>query len=375
MMIILNKKEDIEDFVRGTTFFGTGGGGSPQKGLELLKKDLEEGKKLFWQDVEELSGNPLTVCPFLMGSIAPETEEIKKRKIDLGFVNKTVLNPLVNAVLELEKYTNTKADLIVAIELGGGNTPGPLDVAANTGKILVDGDYAGRAIPEIVQITPHIFGKKVTPIAAVDEYGDISIIKEAINNVVAERIGKLISEASFGLAGEAGILLPLKEVKEILVKGTLTESLELGREIRIARENNKDPIEAIINKTDGYLLFEGRVSDKKWEDKEGYMWGTHTIKGEDKFKGKQFKIWFKNENHISWLDDEIYVTSPDRIEVVRRKDGEPITNTDLKVGEHVAVIGIKARDVFRSEEGLKVLGPKHFGFDHKYVPIEKIMEE
>lgn len=374
-MIALSKKEEIEDFVRGTTFFGTGGGGSPQKGLELLERDLANGKKLFWKDLSELNDEFKAVCPFLMGSIAPETEEIKKRKLELGFSKKTVLNPLVNAVLELENYTGEKADVIVPVELGGGNTPGPLDVASNLGKTLVDGDYAGRAIPEIVQTTPHIFGKKVTPIAAVDEYGDVSIIKDSINNEVAERIGKLISEASFGLAGEAGILVDSKELKKILIKGTLTESFELGKTIRIARENGKDPIEAIIEKTNGYLLFEGKVSKKDWEDKEGYMWGTHTIKGENKFNGKEFKIWFKNENHISWLNNKIFVTSPDRIEVVRKKDGEPITNTDLKVGEKVSVIGIKAREIFRSEEGLKVLGPKHFGFEHKYVPIEKLMEE
>jgi len=374
-MIVLTKKEDIEDFVRGTTFFGTGGGGSPKRGLELLENDLKNGKKLFWVDYTEISKDSKAVCPFLMGSIAPETEEIQKKKLELGFIKKTVENPLVNAVQELEKYTGEKAEIIVPVELGGGNTPGPMDVAANLGKTLVDGDYAGRAIPEIVQITPHIFGKKVTPIAAVDEYGDVSIIKESINNEVAERIGKLISEAAFGLAGEAGILIDAKELDKLLIKGTLTESLELGKAIRLARESNKDPIQAIIEKTGGYLLFEGTVSKKDWEDKEGYMWGTHTIKGENKFKGKEFKIWFKNENHISWLNNEIYVTSPDRIEVVRKKDGEPITNTDLKVGEKVSVIGIKAREIFRTEEGLKVLGPKHFGFDHKYEPIEKIMEE
>jgi len=373
--MILTTKEDIEDFVRGTTFFGTGGGGSPKKGLELLEKDLKDGKNLFWKDISELENGMKAICPFLMGSIAPETEEIQKKKLELGFIKKTVENPLVNAVQELEKYTGKKAEIIVPIELGGGNTPGPMDVAAKLGKTLVDGDYAGRAIPEIVQTTPHIFGKKVTPIAAVDEYGDISIIKEAINNEVAERIGKLISEASFGLAGEAGILVEFTDLKNILIKGTLTESLELGKTIRFARENGKDPVQAIIEKTNGYLLFEGTVSKKDWEDKEGYMWGTHTIKGENKFKGKEFKIWFKNENHISWLNNEIFVTSPDRIEVIRKKDGEPITNTDLKVGEKVSVIGIRARDVFRSEEGLKVLGPKHFGFDHEYVPIEKLMEE
>jgi hypothetical protein len=372
-MFTLTKKEDVEDFVRGTTFFGTGGGGGPQKGLQLLLNDFKNGKKLGWKDISELEGELWSVCPVSVGSISPETEEIKKKKEAIGFTKKTIVNPLINAVVELEKYTGKKAELIVAAELGGGNTPGPMDVAVNLNRILVDGDYTGRASPESVQSTAYLFGKNVPPVSAVDAYGDVIIIKDAINTDVLERIGKFISEATYGLA-EAGRFLELKDLKKVIIPGTLTESFEIGKAVRLARENGKDPVEAITEKTHGYLLFEGKVSDKKWEDQEGYTVGTFTFTGENKFSQKEFKIWFKNENHISWLNGEVYVTSPDVIEVVRRKDGEPTTNTDLNVGEKVAIIGTKGRDVYRTEEGLNVFGPRHFGFDYKYVPIEKVMK-
>ncbi len=370
----LKTKTEIEDFVRGTTFFGTGGGGNPQKGLELLYRDLEEGRKISFKDIKEIDDAGWSACPFLMGTIAPETDEIKKKKTDFGFVKKVVDNPLIDAIRELESYSNQKADVIVAIELGGGNTPGPLDVAIRMNRTLVDGDYSARAIPEIVQTAPHINHKTVTPITAVDEYGDVAIIKDSINNRVAERIGKLFSEGAFGLAGEAGIMMKVSEMKKIVQPGTLSRSYEVGKAIRIAREKGEDPVDAALKASDGYLLFEGKVAKKEWEDREGYMWGTHTFNGTGKFSKKRFKIWFKNENHVSWLDDKPYATSPDLIEVVRRKDAEPITNTDLAKGEEVAIIGMKANPLFRTEEGLKVLGPKYFGFDYKYVPIEKIVE-
>jgi DUF917 family protein len=369
----LKTKTDVEDFVRGTTFFGTGGGGNPETGLRLLYKDLEEKRKILIKDIDEISSQGWSICPFLMGTIAPETDEIKKNKRNFGFTEKVVLNPLTDAVKELESYLNRKADVIVPIELGGGNTPGPLDVAVNTKKTLIDGDYSARAIPEIVQTAPHILGKVVTPISAVDEYGDVAIIKKSINNRVAERIGKLFSEGAFGLAGEAGIMLKVSEMKKIVQAGTLSRSYEVGKAIRVARENGKDAVEEAVLASKGYLLFEGKVSEKKWEDREGYMWGTHTFKGAGKFQNKTFKIWFKNENHISWLDEEKYATSPDLIEVIRRKDAEPITNTNLAEGEEVAIIGMKANPLFRTGEGLKVLGPKYFGFDYEYAPIEKIV--
>jgi DUF917 family protein len=370
----LTTKQEIEDFVRGTTFYGTGGGGNPQRGLELLYKDLRDGKKIGWRDIKDIENEGWSACPFLMGTIAPETKEIRKKKIDFGFIKKITDNPLIDAIKELESYSGKVADVIVPVELGGGNTPGPLDAAIHTKKILVDGDYSARAIPEIVQTSPHIHHKNVYPITAVDEYGDVGIIKKATNNRVAERIGKLFSEGAFGLAGEAGIMLKVSEMKKIVQPGTLTRSLEVGRAIRIAREEGKDAVQAALKASKGYLLFEGIVSNKKWEDREGYMWGEHTFKGSGKFEKRKFKIWFKNENHISWLDDKVYVTSPDLIEVVRKKDAEPITNTNLAEGDEVAIVGMKANSIFRTAEGLKVLAPQYFGFNYKYVPIEKVVE-
>ncbi|OYT44439.1 MAG: hypothetical protein B6U85_10050 [Desulfurococcales archaeon ex4484_42] len=45
------------------------------------------------------------------------------------------------AVLELEKYLGVEIDVIVPVEIGGGNTPGPIDAALFLGKIVVNGDF------------------------------------------------------------------------------------------------------------------------------------------------------------------------------------------------------------------------------------------
>ena len=97
------------------------------------------------------------------------------------------------------------------------------------------------------------------------------------------------------------------------------------------------------------------------------------IKGHGVKPGSKLKVWFKNENHITWLDGKPWITSPDIIELINEKSGEPITNTDIKTGDKVSVIGMKSEPIFRSPEGLKVLGPKHFGFDLTYKPIEDLV--
>jgi len=58
-----------------------------------------------------------------------------------------------------------------------------------------------------------------------------------------------------------------------------------------------------------------------------------------------------------------------------RETGEGITNTDIDAGRRVAVVGIKGLEAFRSERGLAAAGPRYFGFDIDYVPIEKLMAE
>lgn len=374
----LKDRQDIEDFVRGCTLFGTGGGGTPESGIESLVSELEAGNKIGWVDVKDLPDDAKVVCPYLMGSIAPHTEEVKKKMIFLGLTNRvrTEKEELVKAVEVLSNYVREKVDYIVPIELGGANTPGPLAVASFLeGMLCVDGDYTGRAIPEIPQTTPYIFEKNMWPIASVDSWGNICIIDEACNYHMAERIGKHIAAAAFGLVGQAGFLLSGKDVKEIIVPNTLTECYEVGRSIREARENNSDPVKAAVDYLNGWILFTGEVTGKDWEDKEGYYWGTHIVTGDGKFKGDEFKIWFKNENHISWYNDKPYVTSPDMLIVVNSESGEPYANPALEIRHSVAVIGVKKRNEFDNKRGIEILGPRHFDFDIDYVPIEKLLKK
>jgi DUF917 family protein len=43
-------------------------------------------------------------------------------------------------------------------------------------------------------------------------------------------------------------------------------------------------------------------------------------------------------------------------------------------GRKVAVVGVKAVDCWRTERGIQIYNPKHFGFDLDYVPIEELIE-
>ncbi len=376
-MLRLHDRKEVEDFVRGCTFLGTGGGGSPHTGLKILLEDLEKYGDIIIHGVEDIRDDAYVVTPYLMGSIAPKTPELIAKMASLGMTRKIGLAEriLVYAVMELEKYLGVEFDGVVAVELGGGNTPGPVDVAVVLGKKIVDGDYAGRAIPEIDQITPYIHDIPPYPAVYVDEYGNKTVVAKSINYAMAERIGKLVSVASFGLVGGANFALTGKEMKKIIIPGTLTEAYTIGKTLREAVEAGKDPAIEVAKKMNGYVLFKGVVERKEWEDREGYMWGTTHLKGIENFENHRAKIWFKNENHMMWFDDKVIATSPDIIAVINASTGEPITNTDIKEGSVVSVVGLKGREPFKTPKGLEVLGPSHFGFDVEYVPIERRVQE
>jgi DUF917 family protein len=284
-----------------------------------------------------------------------------------------VSNSLQAAVEALADYMKIKIGAIVPVELGGSNTPGPLIAGMNLGIPTVDGDYTGRAIPEITQITPEIYGKRSWPLSSVDRWGNVCIIKESVSTPMSERIGKLLSRAAFGGCGMAGFLLKGSEMKQIVVRDSLSKCLALGRAMRTAKANGRDPVTAAIREGAGWLLFRGRVTSTEWDETQAYMYGigTNRLEGTGDFKGHTFAIWYKNENHITWKDGKPFVTSPDIIAVLDEASGEPLTNADVVEGRHVAVIGMRAIEGFRSAKGLEVLGPRHFGFEIDYAPIER----
>jgi hypothetical protein len=247
--------------------------------------------------------------------------------------------------------------------------------AARLGIKVIDGDYAGRAVPEEMQSTHYFWGKKSWPFSSVDRWGNIVIVKEACNPFMMERIGKMLSVAAFRGCAIASTLLRANEMKTAVVPHTLSRCLDVGRAIRQAREQGNDPVRAAADLVDGWVLFEGRVVEKKWDDRQGYLIGDTWIAGTGDWAGRTLRIWFKNENHITWLDDMPWVCSPDLISVVHRESGEGVTNTYLTAGTSVAVIGMKGLEYFRSDAGLVAAGPRHFGFEIEYQPIEQILKE
>ena len=369
----LETLQDCKDFVRGCLFMGTGGGGRVDWGMGLLKEALQDGIALEWVDADDIPDEAVTITTYGMGSLAPTSQETLDEIEQLGLVDKFGERAMEEAVKELQSYLGKPIGCVVAAELGAGNTPGPLVTGARLGIPVVDGDYAGRAIPDEMQGTPYLYGKHSWPFSSVDRWGNVALVKYTINPHMLERIGKMLAVAAYGNTMMAATPLPGREMKEIVIRGTLTKCLAIGRAMRQARERGQDPLDAALEATGGWRLFEGVVTGKEWEDRGGYMFGTTHIKGTGDYAGQTLDVWFKNENHVSWLNGAPWVCSPDLLTLAYKEGGDGTTNTLLKEGDAVVAVGMKGLEAFRTEFGLnEASGPRYFGFDIDYVPIEEI---
>lgn len=374
----IKTQQDCIDFLTGLKLMGTGGGGAPTSGMEMLTAALAEGLELTWIDAADLPDDVYSCTAYGSGSISEDRpdslEAIEKLGKKLGISNKFGYRAAEMAVRELEAYTGTKIGALVAVELGASNTPAPLVTAARLGIPLVDGDFSGRAVPQDMQTTYFLNDVKPYPVAITDWWGDVLILKEAANSEMVERMGKMLAVASHGAVYMATTVLSASDTRRIVVPGTLTLSFELGKAVRKACEAGKDPITEAARMIDGWDLFRGEVTSKDWEDKEGVMVGTVHMKGTGSFAGHTMDVWFLNENHVAWLDGKPYVFSPDLIIIADPNTGVGYTNAELKTGSPVAVLGAQVNPVFRTPRALQFFGPRYWGFDFDYVPIEEVVK-
>ena len=87
--------------------------------------------------------------------------------------------------------------------------------------------------------------------------------------------------------------------------------------------------------------------------------------------GSRARVWSKNENLLAWRDGVPHVTAPDLICCLATATGEPITNPHHALGALVDVVGVPAALQWRTAAGVATFGPRHFGFDLDFVPLEE----
>lgn len=354
-----------EKLVLGATILGTGGGGNPGEGLAMLKRVLEAGKRIDIVDLGELPEDSVVVVPYYVGSIAPGLAPKKQIKI---------INAIEKAFEIMEKELGAKIAGVVASELGGENTPIALKIAAEIGIPAIDGDLLGRAAPELHQCTVHIFNIPMHPSVLVSETGNVVIMRGYADIDDYEAIARYLSVLSGRYVAVVDTPMKRHEAEKAVVRGTISKCIRLGEEVLKARAEGRDPVKAIAEVLEGWAVFKGVVERYTWRNEGGFLKGEAIVRGVGLFSGRVLKSWIMNEHIMVWIDNEPLVMPPDLFMLVM-DDGTPITNTELKEGMVVNGIAAKAPSVWRTPRGLELFGPRHFGFNYDYIPVEELVKE
>jgi hypothetical protein len=373
-MIRRLNKIDLLDLCTGTTVLGTGGGGSPELGLSLLNRLIEMGKEIKLISVDEVQDEEIVIHPAMVGSIAPSQGEKEEEKDDYAAKILSQDGPLLTGLKALEETLQRKIYATMPVELGGYNTPIAAILAGLAGIPFVDGDTIGRAKPELMMQTYTIHNVPITPMVLTDMKGNSVLVKKVASFRDAERIARAMAVLG---GGTTAVRCPVKGdvLKRTIIPGGVKKAMDIGKALREAEERHQDPVQAVIRVSGGTELFTGEVAQFEWEDRDGFLWGTITVRGEARYTGHELKVWLKNENLLSWLDGTPYVLTPDLICILDAKTGRAITNSQMKEGRKVFVFGIPCHPFWRTEKALGLVSPKHFDFDIPYTPIEEVIRD
>ncbi|MCP8967981.1 DUF917 domain-containing protein [Ectobacillus ponti] len=355
-------KQEIEDIAVGAALLGTGGGGDPYIGKLMALQAIEECGPIQVLSVDEIPDDALVVPSGMMG--APTVMVEKAPSGDEAFKTFEIL----------EKYLGKKIYATMPIEAGGINSMLPLALAARLGLPVVDVDGMGRAFPELQMVTFYLDGISATPMVIADEKGNTTLLN-TIDNLWAERIARNATIQKGGSVMMAIYPMTGRNLKDSGIHDILQLEEEIGRSIRLAKQNNVDPIREVLALTNGFELFKGKVVDVNRKTETGFARGTAKIEGMLDYKGETLELRFQNEHLIAQTENRLVCVTPDLIAVLDAETGLPITTEGLRYGARCVVVGIPCHPKWRTEKGIETCGPKYFGYEVEYTPLEELVKK
>ncbi|AYY11428.1 DUF917 domain-containing protein [Actinobacteria bacterium YIM 96077] len=357
---------DLPDLARGATLLGTGGGGDPYIGRLLVASALGNGGGITMldpDDPDDVADDALVIPTAMMGAPTIMLEKISHGR-----------EPIL-ALRTLEDRLGEKAQATMPIECGGINSMMPLFTAAMAGLPCVDADGMGRAFPELQMETFYVYGVSSCPMSIAASDGSTIVIDTGMDAHQMEWISRGVTIRLGGASHIADYPMRGSEVKRTAIPRTISLGLRLGRCIRVAREQHRNPFEALRQElretlyTYGVELFRGKVADVARRTEGGFVRGDVTLRGFD--NDDVCEISFQNENLICRVNGTTRALVPDLISVLDVDTGEPITTEGLKFGQRVVVFAISTPASMRSPQALEIFGPQAFGLTEEFIPVEQ----
>lgn len=365
--------EDVDPLLEGLAIQGTGGGGSPDWGREILVNDLARGRSLEIIDPDDLPDSSLVVSGGIMGSVKT-FEQIGVKELVQHWETDF---ELLRATRTMEHYLHRSVDYVVPFEVGGLNTPVILSLAARLGTAAVNGDALGRSAPETQMTSFIMHGISLTPMPLVDAAGNAIVVTEQDQPTFADEIGRWMVTRGGGMGANNHYPMSGADLKRTVVPGTITQAMEIGRELQRARAVGEDPVAAASAVLGARPLFRGVVADVSGEDVGGFYITNVVLDGRGGYAGGPAKLVIKNETMALWVDGALRAVFPDHVCMLDPATGRGIMSVEITEGTEMALVGYpchaRLRSGLSSAAGQVSFGGARYGHPQLgFAPIEEL---
>lgn len=347
--------DEITDLAIGCTVLAAGGGGMPRLGEVMARYAIESIGAVDLVTLDDLDPAGIVLPCGMIGAPTVMTEKIPNG--EESRVIRERLEPLLSAEIVA----------LMPLEMGGINGVLPAAFAAYAGLPLVDGDLMGRAFPQLEMCTPHLYGIPSWPLVLADERLQ-TVVVESLDNVWAEKLARNLVSTFGGCGTSALYPMTVETARQPVIAGTVSDAIRVGEAIRTAAD---DPFVALASRVPTFVILQGKVVDVERRTAGGFVRGSAIVEGVAADAGRTIRIEFQNENLVVLEEGEVLVTVPDIITLLDTHTAHGIVTEQISYGQRVTVAAFPAPVQWTSEAGLAVVGPRAFGYECDYEPVQE----
>jgi len=324
-------RDDCPSLAIGATLLGSGGGGDPEYDCLRTQQLIDQHGAIRVVQVEELHDDALVVPVGFMGAPLVSIEKLPSGKEYTAIFQ------------SIERVFGKKIDALVALEIGGSNAFAPLLAAGGTEIAVVDGDMIGRAFPQLEMSSGNLFNIDIHPAFIADSFGNVLELR-CKTSVEAEKYFRALCSAMGSTAAVSMYIMTGKEAKRALIRSTLSRACKLGRREEAYCHNK---------------IASGIVTDMEQKIDDGFLRGKIVVEGES----GSITIDFQNEYLAVFKGQRMCAATPDIIAILDAETLLPLSVEQVKFGLQVVVISLDCDPLWKTEQGLLLVGPEAFGLE------------